>query len=84
MRDRMEKQVKLAGHEVPCEGHGTGDMGQGRGAGAGLTVMARVARHLLVPSIASTRATFLSDSFTKSPLQSQVTWGEVHLWKIVS
>ena len=42
-----------------------------------LTMMVRLAFHLLAPSIGSSLATFLSDSFTKSPLHSQVTWNSI-------
>ena len=38
------------------------------------TVMTRLALHLFAPSIGSSFDIFLSDSFTKSPLHSQVTW----------
>ena len=37
------------------------------------TVMTRLALHLFAPSIGSSFDIFLSDSFTKSPLHSQVT-----------
>ena len=44
------------------------------------TVMMRLALHLFAPSIGSSFDIFLSDSFTKSPLHSQVTWSS-SVWK---
>ena len=44
------------------------------------TVMTRLALHLFAPSIGSSFDIFLSDSFTKSPLHSQVTWSS-SVWK---